>query len=115
VRLVDRPVLRPSHCAVFPFRAEDPDGFVDTGSELPGFDNRVYVSAAAVREMAKLLGFPSPEEHSRVLGELERLRGEVERLEGEVREYDRRFEAIDVLESADFRARRRVGRPRKAA
>ena len=56
MRWVATPASRPHHCAAVPFIARDEEGFIDTGSELPGYDNHVYVSVKAVREMARMVG-----------------------------------------------------------
>ncbi len=86
MRVVERPVLRPMHCAVIPFIGQTAEGerWIDTGSELLGIDPRVYVSATAVREMAALLGYPTPEEHAALQEMLERAQEYADELELDV-------------------------------
>ena len=64
MREVDRPAIRPMHCAAIPFLGQTAEGerWIDTGSEMPGFDNHVYLSATAVRQCMSILGYTSPAE-----------------------------------------------------
>jgi hypothetical protein len=61
MRVVDKPVKRPMHCAAIPFLGQVAEGerWVDPGVEMPGFDNHVYLSATAVRQASAALGYPS--------------------------------------------------------
>lgn len=116
MRFVERAEIRPSRCAVFPhLPGNHPDGFFDTGSELMSspFDNHVYVSVVAAREMARKLGWTSPEDAVDLRRELETLERECERLREENAELNREFEAIDVLASRGFVARKKPGRKPK--
>lgn len=114
MRLVERAVTRPMHCAVFPtLGAAHGKGYIDPGTELPGFDNHVYVSVEAVEQMAEFIGFPSREAHAAALARADDLERKVADLEADLREADKFAEAVDVLESRDFRARRKPGRPKK--
>lgn len=116
MRLVPQAVIRPHHCAMLPhLGSAHVKGYVDTGSELPGFDNHGYASVVFVEEAArKLLGWSSPE----VVKELEDRLAErdrtIEDLRAQLEEADRHLSAIEVMESAGFRARKKPGRPRKA-
>lgn len=95
MRLVPKPVTRPGHCAVLPYlgqTAQD-EQWVDTGSEMPGFDNHVYISSTAVREMAALLGYPTIKEHEQ-LAEANRMALEL------LDEMNARVEASSALEEA---------------
>jgi len=56
-------------CAVIPNRTTDPEGFVDTRQELGGY--KVFVSVAAVREMARLVGIPDQAEVEALVAEME--------------------------------------------
>lgn len=113
-----QPPLYPNGCGVLPFPHINSDPnmrYVDTGVDFiqGGQIERLYVSEPAVKEMSRVLGHPTNSEHTRVVAENLALKSRLEDLEEEMKEYDRRFEAIDVLESADFRARRKVGRPKQ--
>lgn len=72
MRLVDRPAFKPHHCAAIPHRGQTAEGerWVDTGAEMAGFDNHIYLSATAVAEAARLLGYPTPKEHAALQAEL---------------------------------------------
>ena len=114
MRFVERADIRPHRCAVVPTIAGDhPDGYFDTGSEMPGFDNHIYVSVVAVREMARKLNWVSPETYQEALDQIDALERELAQANAELRETQHFMDAIDVIESRDFRARRKPGRPKK--
>ena len=118
MRWVDRALTKPSRCAVIPSIAgTHPDGFIDTGSEMPGkgdrWDDHVYVSVVALREMVRLMGWPTVEEHSEMVGEIDGLRSELAETQAALERAETVLDSIDALESADFRARRKTGRPKK--
>lgn len=117
MRIVERPAHRPQRCAVLPQIGATHNGvWVDTGSELiGGFDNRVYVSDVAVGELAKLMGYVSRGQHQSLLGELEKTKRLLEVALHERAEMERKLEAIDVIESAGFRSRKKPGRPKVEA
>jgi hypothetical protein len=114
MRLVDKPRLRPMCCAAVPFIGQTADcRWIDTGNDL-GFDNdRVYLSEPAVQDAAKLLGYPTVEEHAEAVAELSRALARVEDLETELKEANQYLDSIDVLASRDFVARKKPGRPKK--
>lgn len=113
MRVVDRPYSRPHRCAALPYVGQTKRGirWIDTGCELPGFDNHVYLSETAVVEAARLLGWPAPGEFRRAVGERDAALAELEAVRAERDELQARFDAIDVLASADFVARKKAGRP----
>lgn len=76
-------------------------------------DPHIYLSVVAIREMAALVGLPSREELESVVGERDRLARELEECRAALDAAERLVEAVDVLESRDFRARKKPGRPRK--
>lgn len=105
---VDRPVFEPHRCAVLG-KGDDQNGWIDCGnlaSSRP--DPRMYVSHGGVLTAARIFGYDIPalvaraEQASELEDELARERVKVANLED-------RFNAIDVLASADFRARKRPG------
>lgn len=110
MRVVEKPTGKPGFCAVISGKAEDPQGFVHTGQIIPGWDPEVVVSATAVREMARLFGFESPESYAQLEAERDEAVARAEALEAERDELQRRFDAIDILASAGFRARQKPGR-----
>jgi sRNA-binding carbon storage regulator CsrA len=114
VRFVERAEIRPSRCAVFPhIGGNHRSGYFDSGSEMPGFDNHVYVSVVAAEAMALKLGWSSPEDVKTMRNEYETLERECERLREENADLNREFEAIDVLASRGFVARKKPGRKPK--
>lgn len=109
MRLCERPVIKPQHCAAVPFLGQTAENvaWIDTGSEMPGFDNHVYLSDVAVRQCMSLFGFPSPVEFE----EERRLRIEAEdalvALAAKLEQAERELQAVDALESAGFVKRTR--------
>lgn len=100
----------PYSCAVFPQQNKDAEGFIDTQNELTGWHDRVYISGAGQRAMNRERGWPSPEEHDEALERIAALTAELERERSEREGLQERFDAIDVLASADFVARKKPGR-----
>lgn len=72
MRLVDRPAFKPFHCAAIPFMGQTKEGvrWVDTGVEMAGFDQHIYLSDVAISQAAALLGYPTPEEQAALVTEL---------------------------------------------
>lgn len=110
LRIIERPLLPPGRCVVS-LSDEDPQGFIDTGLTLPEIDPRVIVSVSWVKTTAKKLGLVEPDgdaDNDALFRENQRLREENAGL-------NRELEAIDVIESRGFTARKKAGRPRKKA
>jgi hypothetical protein len=107
VRRCEKPVFEPYMCAAT-LRGEDRDGWIDTGLQLRGFDPHVYLSFAAVKTAARIVGFEDPAPLRDRIAELER---ELHDRDLKLREADRLIDAIDVFESQGFRARKKPGRP----
>lgn len=121
---VPKALTKPMRCAVLPqIGPNHPDGYIDTGSELPGrgdrWDDHVYVSVVALREMLKVVDWPLPEEHEALERRVAELEDKLAMVEAERDRYEAVIDGIDAIESADFRARKKTGRPkaetRKAA
>jgi hypothetical protein len=99
---------------VFPtLGSAHPKGYIDTGNELTVIDPHAYISVEAVEQCAQFIGYPTKDEHADALARIERLEQELESTKNALAEADRLVEAIDVIESRDFRARKKPGRPRK--
>lgn len=77
---------------------------------MPGFDNRVYVSDIGCRELMRVFGFATPEQHAETVQERDLLRADLATTQAELADLKERFDAIDVLASADFVARKKPGR-----
>lgn len=117
MRLVDRATIKPMRCAALPQIGSTHDrGFIDTGSEMPGlgdqWDNHIYVSVVAVEEMSRLIGGGTPGDLAERDARIAELEARVTDLEGELERAEAILDSIDALESADFRARRKTGRPK---
>lgn len=115
MRLVDRPRCRPMRCAAIPYigQAYGEKVWFDTGSELDGRDNHVYLSGTAVKQMAGMLGWVPPGEVKALLREIEALKALLVDAQAETTDLRKRFDAIDVLASQGFRERKKPGRPVK--
>lgn len=116
MRVCAGPAIRPMHCAAIPHITGIDEGvrWLDCG-EMPGFDNRVYLSDVAVRQAMSLLGYASPLEVEELHRELFEAREYADQLADRLQIAERALQAVDALESADFRARKRPGRPPKVA
>lgn len=114
MRWVETATIRPHRCAAIPFVAgNDEEGFIDTGSELDGFDNHVYISVKAVNEMANLIGRPTITQFREVVQSNQDMYTRLLELTAQRDALQRQIDAVDVLASADFVARRKPGRKAK--
>lgn len=116
MRIVDRPYTKPHRCAAIPYVGQTHTGtrWIDTGSEMPGFDNHVYLSSIAVEEAARLLGWSSPSEFRTLERQVEQERERVADLARRLAEAERRLEAVHVLKQAGFSQERKRGpKPRE--
>jgi hypothetical protein len=104
-------------CAAIPYigQAYGERIWFDTGSEMMGPDDHVYLSGTAVKECARMIGWAPPGEVRQLQAELAGVRAELAQALDDLAEQRRRWDALDVIESADFRARKKAGRPPKEA
>lgn len=111
-----------SPCVVFPhLGTRQAEGYFETeswidppaGLEGRGLERRVNVSVVAVKEYARHLKWISPDEAQEQRQHIASLVREAGDLRAELAEVQRKLDAIDVIESADFRARRKPGRAKK--
>ncbi len=100
------------HCAGSPTITSDPEGFFDTGTRLAGVDPPSFISAKFVRAAGEKLGWPSEKDYNEVVKRGAVLEDRVAELEAELATADACLEAVDTLESAGFRARKKPGRPK---
>lgn len=113
MRLVDRAEIRPMRCAVLPQLGHDhARGYVDTGAELNGFDNHVYISVIAIEKLAQTAGLPTPSEVTSLALELQEAREEIERLTVENTAQAEQLDAVAVLKRYGTKVERKPGRPR---
>lgn len=111
MRWVEVAAIRPHRCAVIPFvGGHDSRGYIDTGSEMEGFDNHIYVSVTAVDAMADLIGRPTISQFREVVTSNQEHAAALAQVIAERDDLKARFDAIDVLAGADFRARKKPGR-----
>jgi hypothetical protein len=116
VRIVERPVKRPMHCAALPYvgQSNRTVRWVDTGSELPGgFDNHVYLSDAAIRAAMQALRYPLPGEFREVRADRDRLKVQLDEANAELEELREQIAAVQVLKQAGYQQARKPGRPPK--
>lgn len=110
MRRCDKPVFEPYKCAAT-LRGEDAKGWIDTGIELRGFDPHIYLSFGAIETAATIIGWSSPDVVAGLDARIAELERELHDRDLQLREADKLVDAIDVFESAGFRARKKPGRP----
>lgn len=94
MRIVERPVFKPLRCAAIPHIGQTDDvRWVDTGAEMPGFDNHVYLSSSAVEAAARLLSMPTQREYDELSDELDNMREDNDALA-------RRIDKLEKYEAA---------------
>jgi hypothetical protein len=86
--------------------------WVDTGIDLTGLDPRIYLSQTAVETAARLYHWSPPEEVAALREEIAELKVKLAAAEQQAEDLDGLFNAIDALESAGMRARKKPGRPK---
>jgi hypothetical protein len=116
---VERLVKPPYVCVAYPqLGATQRQGYYDLNQTLPAPGNingnqnlhHLAISVVAVETLARERGWTSPEEHESQRAHIEALSLEKAQLEAELEGMRARFEAIDVIESEGFRARKKPGR-----
>jgi hypothetical protein len=107
--LVPRPAHPPHRCS-FTLRDTDPEGFIQ-GQVLSGWDPSAAISASYLRQEARALGMFDAATHQNALDEIEDLKDQLATVTAERDQLHAKFEAIDVLASAGFQARKKPGRP----
>lgn len=115
MRLVKKADIRPNHCAVLPHMGHaHPRGYVDTGVDLHGFDNHIYISVVAVEQLARAAGLPTPGEVADLGLELQASRERIAELEAENQAQAEQLEAVAVLKRYGTKVERKPGRPSKS-
>lgn len=102
MKLVDKPYAKPHRCAAIPFIGQSSRDtvWIDTGAEIDGFDNHVYLSDTAVYEAAKLLGLPSKGDHQLALDKVRELSERLTEVERELEEAQNLLGAIQKVKAA---------------
>ena len=102
-----------SHCVFFPQIGPTHElGFVEPDSLIDGFWN-TPISTVALREIARKfpqVGLADRDELIAAQAELAAVKAENEALKEDLKQADQVINAIDVLEGAEFRARKKPGR-----
>lgn len=117
MKRVPHPPFAHPGCAVLTGRTRDDGGFVQTDSvgRIQNLDKPVLLSAEAVRIVAEQWGMVTREEVAGLREDLADANHRIAQLEQELNDATLDFQAIDRLESKGYQARKKVGRPRKAA
>lgn len=116
MRWVEAATGAPHRCAAIPFVGMNHElGYIQTGAVMDGFDNEVYISVVAVKEMATIIGYPTVEEHRNLVVEANRIARQLEATTAELAAARAELDAIDMLASAGFVARKKPGRPKREA
>lgn len=109
-----RPDWGSARFCVITKRTEDPDGFYNTQTTLPGPDPHVWISTHAVRGLARQEGFISPEETKGLYDRISSLEAERDRAVAEISELRKLKEGIEGLSANGFEVHRKTGRPPKS-
>ena len=110
--MVPKAAFEPGYCCVTG-NAQDEGGFIDTGNQLTAVDPHVYISALGAQRLGKFIGMVDQEGHSQALTRIAELTSKTERLLYELAEEKKFRESVHVIESKDFKAKKKAGRPRK--
>lgn len=110
MNVIARAEAHPAACAVTGF-TEGP--FVDTHARCRQINPHIYLHVSVARAAGLAVGLVDGSELQSVALENERLRAELDRAETELADLNAVIDAVDTLESAQFRARKKPGRPKK--
>lgn len=101
MRWVQQAAIRPHRCAVLPFvgNSNTSRGFIDTGSELDGWDNHVYISVDAVEEMARLLGWVPPHVLKAMEAKADSTQADLTDAISEIKELELELDAVQTLKA----------------
>ena len=118
MRFVTKAEMRPHACAVYPhLGSQQQEGYFDTGSNMPGpgvWINHIYVSVVAVKDMARKLNWISDTEAGELRAQIHQLEQERDEAIARADAAEAVVDAIDVIESEAFRARKKRGpKPRE--
>lgn len=100
------------YCAITK-RTEDPDGFYNTQTTLPGPDPHVWISTHAVRGLARQEGYLSPAEAEGLYDRIATLEAELDRAVQEISSLRKFKEQVDGLTADGLTLQRAGGRPTK--
>ena len=107
MQIVPFPTLSPAQCLL---TRKGGVPCVDLGNDFD-FDHqgRMYLAVSACRDLGRLVGLVDPE--GDLVKNLQAAHDRITELEEQLESEARFREALDVIESADFRARKKAGKP----
>lgn len=100
MRWVQSPAIRPHRCAAIPFISQDPKGFVDTGTDLMGWDPHVYLSVTAVEQAARLIGWVPSGAIFQAEQAKDRLKAQLDEKDRLIEELTRQMDAMEIVKRA---------------
>ena len=104
MRIVERPHCRPMRCAALPHVGQmTRTEWIDTGSELDGYDNHVYLSGVAVREAGALIGMVAGGEVRARDRRITDLEAQLEQAQRDLTAAMERLAAVGTLTAVGFR------------
>lgn len=106
---VPRPLHAPHRCS-FTLKDSDPEGFIQ-GQVMSGWDPSASISVSYLKQEARKLGMVDQAVHAQKCRELASERDLVSAVRAERDQLQAQFDAIDVIASAGFTARKKPGRP----
>jgi hypothetical protein len=113
---VAKALMAPHHCAVNPHLGSEPRGGLwDTGHDLQGPGShlhRVYVASSTVEDLARRDGWISKDEAQHLRQHIASLVRELGDAKAKLEGAQAKLDAIDVIESEGFTARKKAGRPK---
>lgn len=117
MRWVAHAAMRPHRCAAVPFigNSNAKKGFIDTGTDLAGWDPHVYVSVEAVEEMARMIGWQPAHVQQVNAAKASDVRAELEAAKAEADVLREQLAAVRVLKQTGFVQANPPGRPKKVA
>jgi hypothetical protein len=112
---VQKAVMYPHHCAMNPHLGSEPKGGLwDTGIDLQGpgsYVIRIYIACESVNDRSRAQGWSSPDEAQQDRQHIASLVRETGDLRAQLAAAQAKLDAIDLIESEGFRARKKPGRP----
>lgn len=109
MRWVQTAVQAPHRCAAVPFIGHTSQrGFIDTGSDMNGWDQHVYVSVEAVEQMARIIDWSPPADVHALQQLVAVQERRIDQLEAELAEANQVADAFDVVKRRKARSKETV-------
>lgn len=113
--IVPEAIMRPNGCALNAHVTRDAEGFIDTGTKLPGFEPRVYVAMSSLRELVRCLGWPTEAERDDLLERAASLEAERDQAREDLEDARGQLEAVAVLRAGGYSTAKKPGPKAKVA